>query len=244
MSTCVVRRSFDRISPSDRSRGLGNARAAMIIAIDGPSGAGKSSVSRGVADRLGYGYLDTGSMYRAVAWWARTIGLLEEPDLLADRLADLELAVSTDPGDRRLRCAGHDVTEVIRTPEVSIAASQVSTQPAVRSWCVAYQQAIVARALAESAGVVVEGRDIATVVCPQAEVKIHLTADPQVRRARRAAETADAGDTVAMRDAIDSARTISPLQDAADLPAEVTVIDATDATLAEVIDRVCALAGR
>lgn len=223
---------------------MGAARVAMIIAIDGPSGAGKSSVSRGVAERLGYGYLDTGSMYRAVAWWAKAMSLVNEPDLLARRLPDLELVVSTDPGDRRLTCDGHDITEIIRNPEISLAASRVSTQPAVRTWCVASQQAIVAQALSQRPGVVVEGRDIATVVCPQAEVKIHLTANPQVRRARRAAEIAEAGDTVAVRDAIDSSRSISPLLAAAELPAEITVIDATNATLSEVIDRVCALARR
>ena len=216
----------------------------MIIAIDGPSGAGKSSVSRAVAERLGFGYLDTGAMYRTVALWALRGGTLDLTSRLVASLTDLAIRISTDPRHPRVTCNGDDVTAEIRTPEVTLAASQVSSIAAVRSRLVAQQQDIVRLVIARSGGVVVEGRDIGSVVCPDADLKIFLTADADVRAARRAAEAPDTAHTVALRDARDAARAVAPLQDPADLPADVVLVDATHAGMSEVIERICALAHR
>jgi CMP/dCMP kinase len=179
-----------------------------VVAIDGPAGAGKSTVARAVADRLSFTYLDTGAMYRAVAFTAAERG--RAPAAIA---AELRI----EPGER-IRVDGRDVSDEIRTPEVSEAASRAASDPAVRS-AVAAQQ----RRLLETGDWVAEGRDIGTVVAPDAEVKVFLTADPAER---------------AIRDERDSTREHSPLQPA---PGAV-VIDSTDMTLPEVVERIAALA--
>ena len=198
-----------------------------VVAIDGPAGAGKSTVARAVAERLGFTYLDTGAMYRAVALAAGERGI--EPALVAPRL-------KIEPGER-IRVDGRDVSDEIRTPEVSEAASRAAADPAVRS-AVAAQQ----RRLLEAGDWVAEGRDIGTVVAPDAEVKVFLTADATERARRRAAELGLDEATVraeqAIRDERDATREHSPLQPA---PGAV-VIDTTHMTLPEVVDRIAALA--
>ena len=197
-----------------------------VVAIDGPAGAGKSTVARAVAERLGFTYLDTGAMYRAVA-----LAAVERGRTPADVAAALEI----EPGER-LRVDGRDVTDEIRTPEVSEAASQAAADPAVRR-AVAAQQ----RRLLEQGDWVAEGRDIGTVVAPGAEVKVVLTADPAERARRRAAELRLDQATVmaeqAIRDERDQTREHSPLR-----PARGAVeIDSTNLTLAEVVERIAAL---
>ncbi|MGO9498660.1 MAG: (d)CMP kinase [Solirubrobacteraceae bacterium] len=197
-----------------------------VVAIDGPAGAGKSTVARAVADALGFTYLDTGAMYRAVALAATERGV---------PAASIAAGLRIEPGERTL-LDGRDVTDEIRTPAVSEVASKVAADPEVRRAVVAEQK----RRL--SAGDwVAEGRDIGTVVAPDAEVKVFLTADPEERARRRAAELGvDAATVLAeqtIRDERDRTREHSPLA-----PAErAVVIDTTGMTFAEVVGRISAL---
>ena len=213
----------------------------VIVAIDGPSGSGKSSVSKGVASRLHYEYLDTGAMYRAVTWW----GLVHQvaPEQMPGRLGDCAIISGTDPQGPFVTVNGQDVSEAIRTPEVTAAVSAYSAVPEVREALVLMQRDAAANA---GAGLVAEGRDLGTVVFPDATLKVYLTADVEARAARRAAENAERGhdsdvgsthESLAARDAADSSRAVSPLQMADD----AVHVDATDMTLAEVIDHVTGL---
>jgi cytidylate kinase len=188
----------------------------MVIAIDGPAGAGKSTVARAVADRLGYTYLDTGAMYRCVA-------LLAEEN--RGRPAELAEAATIELGDRVI-LNGRDVTDAIRTPAVSEAASQVSADIGVRMALVRKQQ----ESLRGGGDWVAEGRDIGTVVCPQAEVKVFLTASAEVRARRRAEELGAAYEDVLsaqlQRDERDERREHSPLVPANDaVPVDTTELD-------------------
>jgi cytidylate kinase len=188
----------------------------MVIAIDGPAGAGKSTVARAVADRLGYTYLDTGAMYRCVALLMLEDG--GEPAKIAEAAA-IELA-------DRVMLNGRDVSDAIRTPAVSEAASQVSADIGVREALVRKQQEI----LSGGGDWVAEGRDVGTVVFPQAEVKVFLTASPEVRAQRRAEELgADVDEVLAaqiQRDARDERREHSPLVPAGDaVPVDTTELD-------------------
>jgi CMP/dCMP kinase len=200
----------------------------MIVAIDGPAGAGKSSVARAVAERLGFTYLDTGAMYRAVALAAARRGL---PPRAAAGTVRLEL-----DGDRVL-VDGKDVTEAIRTPEASEAASRAAADPAVRAAMVDEQ-----RRLMSAGDWVAEGRDIGTVVAPDAELKVFLTADPVERARRRATQLgADPATVLAeqtIRDERDAGREHSPLLAA---PGAVQ-LDTTGLRLEEVVERIVALA--
>ena len=155
----------------------------MVIAIDGPAGAGKSTVSRALAERLGLTYLDSGAMYRSVALLALREGLdADDPDAVVPVAEGLELSMEGE----RVRLAGEDVTVAIRAADVSAAASQVSVHPAVRTAMVARQRELVA-----SGGWVAEGRDIGTVVYPEAPLKVFLTADEEERARRRAGESGE-----------------------------------------------------
>ena len=199
----------------------------MVIAIDGPAGAGKSSVAKGVAAALGFTYLDTGAMYRCVALASlRT-------DTPAGELAP-KLAIAL--GDRVL-LDGEDVTAAIRTPEVSERASEVAADPLVRRAMVAEQQRLMAHG-----DWVADGRDIGTVVAPDAELKVFLTASPEERARRRAAEMGVDAATVlaeqAIRDERDRSRADSPLRTAAG----AVELDTTGFSLDEVVERVVALA--
>jgi cytidylate kinase len=199
----------------------------MVIAIDGPAGAGKSSVARAVAKELAFKYLDSGAMYRTVALAALERGA--EPAQVAQN-------VRVELGDRVL-LDGRDVTDEIRTPRVSEAASHAAADPAVRAVMVAEQRRLLA-----SGDWVAEGRDIGGVVAPQAEVKVFLTASPEERARRRGGELGVDVETVladqALRDERDRTREHSPLEPA---PGAV-VLDTTDLTLPEVVERVVRLA--
>lgn len=212
----------------------------LVIAIDGPSGAGKSTAGRTVAARLGYTFLDTGAMYRALALKAlREKVPLGDERALADlaRRTTIELAARGDG----VRLDGEDVTAAIRTREVSAAASRVSAHPQVRRQMVARQQE-----LGREGGVVLDGRDIGTAVFPDADVKFYVDADPRRRAARRQEELAAAGtiadleaieSEIRARDHADSTRPDSPLTHAAD----AVLIDSSDLGVDGVVDRMLAV---
>jgi cytidylate kinase len=206
----------------------------MIVAIDGPAGAGKSSVSRRVAARLGARYLDSGAMYRGVA-----LASLAAPER---RAAELVNELRIELGDRVL-LDGRDVTEAIRTPEVSARASEIAADPAVRSALVAQQRAMIA-----SGDWVVEGRDIGTVVVPDADVKVFLTASAAERARRRALELGAGVEQVLSeqraRDSRDSERADSPLAAAGDAQVLDTTEIGVDSVVAEIVARVAARRGR
>jgi len=159
----------------------------LVVAIDGPSGSGKSSVARAVADTLGVGYLDTGAMYRALTWWCLSRGIaLDDADAVAGAARDLPLELGMDPRRPTVRVGGRDVTGPIRESAISQAVSRVATNLAVRATLCARQQALIGEAVGQTRGVVAEGRDITTVVAPDADVRILLTATEHARLRRRA----------------------------------------------------------
>jgi cytidylate kinase len=215
----------------------------LVIAIDGPSGSGKSSASRGVAKALGLAYLDTGAMYRAVACAFLDAGVdpSDEAGVVAATLgADLE--ISTDPDDQWVRVNGRDVTTAIREPEVSSKVSAVSTVAECRSNLVARQRAIIEAA---PAGIVAEGRDITTVVAPDADVRLLLTADPEIRMARRQLELGDKVDAAQLADQVlrrdsDDSKLVN-FTTAAD---GVTHLDGTYLTLEQTIQAVLDLVAK
>ena len=206
--------------------------------MDGPSGSGKSSTSRGVARRLGLRYLDTGAMFRAMTWWMLRHGVDVEDAAAVASHADTPVLVSgTDPTAPTITVDGVDVAGPIRSPEVTSAVSAVSAVPEVRARLLRDQRAIIG-----DGGIVVEGRDIGTVVAPDATVKVYLTADPEARAARRTAElsgvdvTATRADLL-RRDRLDSGRKAAPLA----MTDGAHHIDTTPFTLEEVVEQVVAL---
>ena len=218
---------------------------SVVIAVDGPAGSGKSSVCRGVAQALGARYLDTGAMYRAMTWAVLNAGIDPADALAVAGFAEVPNLVSgTNPVDPTIHVDGIDVAEAIRGTEVTSSVSPVSAVAEVRARLVELQRSVVADAIRDGVTVVVEGRDIGTVVLPHADLKVFLTADPAVRAARRAKEqgNADVAATQAAlekRDAYDSGRKESPLAQADD----AVVVDTSHLTLIEVIEHVCLLAG-
>ena len=211
------------------------AQRRVVIAIDGPAGAGKSTIARRLADRLGFTYIDTGAMYRAVALWA-----LRQNVSISDmhRMEQLALAAGIELAPGRIRLNEEDVTEAIRTPEVSSAASQIAVIPGVRRALVAKQ-----REIGERSSIVMEGRDIGTVVFPHAEVKIFLDAQPRERIRRRLAEERAKGaaateaavaEQIEERDRRDSTRADAPLSQAPD----AIYVDSTPLTIEEVVDAI------
>lgn len=213
----------------------------LIIAIDGPSGSGKSSTSRGVADRLGLAYLDTGAMYRAGAWLMLARDLTDPADIV-EAVRTAPMTISLDPNAFTISIDGTEVTEAIREPRISESVSTVATIQAVRDILIARQRDLIESA---AGGIVVEGRDITTVVAPDARLRILLVADPAARVARRSAEIGEKAsadeiaDQVIRRDRDDS--TVAAFTDAAP---GVTVVDSTNRSLSEVIDHICHLAER
>jgi cytidylate kinase len=210
----------------------------IVVAMDGPSGSGKSSTSRGVAAALGLRYLDTGAQFRAMTKWMLDNDIDVTDHALVATLADRPVIASgTHPQDPTITVDGVDVATAIRTQEVTAAVSDVASVPEVRARLLALQ-----RSLIGDGGIVVEGRDIGSVVWPGAEVKVYLTADPSARAVRRTAEngagSVDATEAdLIRRDAIDSGRATAPLT----VPADAVHIDTTPYTLQEVVDRVVAL---
>lgn len=212
---------------------------SIVIALDGPSGSGKSSTSRGVAKRLGLRYLDTGAMFRAMTWWMLENGIdVHDAAAVAEAAARPNIVSGTDPEAPTISVDGVDVAEAIRGTEVTGAVSPVSAVPEVRARLLDLQRAVIG-----NGGIVVEGRDIGSVVWPQAEIKLYLTADAGARAARRALE--EGGSDVAAteasllaRDKIDSTRATAPLT----MPEGAQHIDTTPYTLDEVINQVVALA--
>jgi CMP/dCMP kinase len=220
--------------------------SSLIIAIDGPSGSGKSSTSRTVAMRLGLRYVDTGAMYRAMTWWMLHHGIdVDDASVIAARSGEALITVNDDPRDPRVFADGIDISGPIREAPVADAVSKVAAVPAIRVRMVEQQRRLVRDALAAGTGAVVEGRDIGTVVLPDADLKVYLTADVHERAARRARESVDPGATadisrahenLASRDSLDSTRAVSPLLKAED----AVLVDGTDMSLDEVADAVIA----
>lgn len=209
----------------------------MVITIDGPAGAGKTTVSRGLADRLGYTYVDTGALYRGVAWAARKAGIApEDDDGLEALLATLRLRFVRGAAGSRLYNGDEDIEDRIRTPEMSMLASDISARPVVRRYLLAVQ-----RRMGHEKGVVFEGRDMGTVVFPEADVKFFLDASLAIRARRRHRELATrSGQTLenvqkemAQRDRNDQNRSLAPLKPAAD----AVIVDATGMTPADVVAR-------
>jgi len=211
----------------------------LVIAIDGPSGSGKSSVSKAIAKELGLSYLDTGAMYRAMTWWVEKNGIDPiDGEMVLDVAKAAQIKPSTDPANPVIFVGSVDVTEEIRGDQVTSAVSAVSAIAEVRALLVAMQREIAAKA---KAGIVVEGRDIGSVVLPKATLKLYFTADSQARAQRRAAENgSDVSSTqekLVQRDQADSTRKVSPLEMAPD----AVLVDTTHMNLAEVIKHVLGL---
>ena len=215
----------------------------MKVAIDGPAGAGKSTIARAAASRLGYVYIDTGAMYRAVALFAVRRGISTKNDVagVIGVLPEISITIRHVDGVQRIFLGGEDVSEAIRMPEISVAASEVAVIPEVRQKLVQLQ-----RQLSETADVIMDGRDIGTYVLPDAEVKIILTADVTVRAERRYKELCEKGTETTLdevlrdmqyRDANDSGRAFAPLRQAEDAVA----VDTTLLTAEESIDHVIAV---
>jgi CMP/dCMP kinase len=217
--------------------GSSSSEKKLTIAIDGPSGAGKSTVGKALARRLGYIYIDTGAMYRAVALKAREkSGLPAEEEHLRHWVSSLILVFRARGEEARILCNGEDITDAIRSPEISLLASDISKRQGVREALVEKQ-----REMGRYGGVVLDGRDIGTVVFPDAEVKFYLDAEPEERARRRHRELAEKGvgasleatlEEVKKRDHNDTNRQISPLRRAND----AILIDSTSCSAEEIVE--------
>ena len=210
------------------------------IAIDGPAGAGKSTIARAVAQQLGYLYIDAGAMYRALAWKAVKLGIdiAAEHDRVCAFLPDTTLSVDHKNGEQRIYIDGMDVSDAIRTPEISAGSSAIAVIPQVRQWLLAFQ-----RQLASQNNCIMDGRDIGTQVLPDADLKIFLTATPEDRARRRFEELQMRGEQVTYaqvlddmraRDKNDSERAASPLRQAED----AVLADTTGNTLEQSIAQI------
>ena len=217
----------------------------VSIAIDGPAGAGKSTMARACAKELGYLYVDTGAIYRTVGYYMRLMGVgPKDKDGIARLIDEVNIDIRYEDGVQHMILNGADVTGEIRTPEISMYASGVSAQPCVRAFLLDMQ-----RQLARTHNVVMDGRDIGTVVLPKADVKIFLTASAEVRAKRRFDELQQKGDKTPyaqilaetkQRDKQDSERTIAPLKQAAD----AVLLDTSDDTVKQSVDAILAIVRR
>jgi cytidylate kinase len=231
-----------------RERDVPAADAAIVVAIDGPSGSGKSSVARAVARRLGLSYLDTGAMYRALTWWCRERGIdLADSAAVARAARELPLEMGVDPAAPSVTVGGTPVDAAIREAGISASVSAVATNLDVRTELVRRQRDLIAEARSQAGGVVAEGRDITTVVAPEAEVRILLIADEAARLARRATEVhgqADSSavaavhDLVVRRDRDDSS--VAQFHQAAD---GVVTVDTSALDLQQSIEAVLSVVG-
>ncbi|WP_084723361.1 (d)CMP kinase [Streptomonospora alba] len=224
----------------------------VVVAIDGPSGSGKSSTAKGVAAARGLWYLDTGAMYRAMTWWMQHHRIdADDAAAVAEAAGRPDITMGTDPAAPTVQVDGRDVAREIRTQEVTAQVSAVSSVAAVRERLVAMQRETIAQAQHEAGGIVVEGRDITTVVAPDAPVKIYLTASAEARANRRSGELSGSDvDAIqadlARRDLLDSSRDDSPLTQTADaLELETTGLglDEVVAIVLELIDRAAETGG-
>ena len=211
----------------------------IAVAIDGPAGAGKSTIARAAAAQLGFVYVDTGALYRTIglAVCRRGIDGTDVPGILAT-LPEIQVGLTYQDGAQHVLLDGEDVSDAIRTPQISTYASQVSSVPEVRAYLLDLQ-----RDLARRQSVIMDGRDIGTVILPDAKVKIFLTASPDKRAARRCAELREKGQGVTVegiladmerRDALDASRAAAPLKQAED----AVLVDTSDLTLEESIEAV------
>ena len=201
-------------------------RPNMVIAVDGPSGSGKSSISKESANRLGFNFLDTGAMYRSVTWFCVTENLIEE-DLIIERInnKDFKLDISTDPLKDQVKVNDEDVSKIIREDEITSQVSHFAAMPKIRQFLVSKQRELVK---ASNSGIIVEGRDIGSVVLPEADFKIFITANDDVRAKRRAIQIDSNENDVLVaqrkRDLLDSSRKVSPLV----IPDGAVILDNSD----------------
>ncbi|CAB4331578.1 MAG: ribosome biogenesis GTPase Der [Actinobacteria bacterium] len=209
----------------------------IVVALDGPSGSGKSSTSKSIAIRAGWSYLDTGALYRAVTYIALSIKS-ENASEIVSALSQSPITFNSNPRDPQIFVGGKNVSDDIRTNEVTDSVSKISAMPEIRAELLQLQRSLINRA---DRGIVVEGRDIGTVVCPEAALKIYLTADISARAQRRDAEQQEesrgieaVGESLASRDHVDSTRAVSPLTMAPD----AVHVDSTELTLDETVDRI------
>ena len=198
----------------------------MVIAVDGPSGSGKSSISKESANRLGFNFLDTGAMYRSVTWFCVTEDLIEE-DLIIERInnKDFKLYISTDPLKDQVKVNDEEVSKIIREDEITSQVSHFAAMPKIRQFLVSKQRELVK---ASNSGIIVEGRDIGSVVLPEADFKIFITANDDVRAKRRAIQIDSNENDVLVaqrkRDLLDSSRKVSPLV----IPDGAVILDNSD----------------
>ena len=210
-------------------------RPNMVIAVDGPSGSGKSSISKESANRLGFNFLDTGAMYRAVTWFCVTENLIEE-DLIIERInnKDFKLDISTDPLKDQVKVNDEDVSKIIREDEITSQVSHFAAMPKIRQFLVSKQRELVKTS---NSGIIVEGRDIGSVVLPEADFKIFITANDDVRAKRRAIQIDSNENDVLVaqrkRDLLDSSRKVSPLV----IPDGAVILDNSDLDFEQSVEK-------
>ena len=210
-------------------------RPNMVIAVDGPSGSGKSSISKESASRLGFNFLDTGAMYRSVTWFCVTENLIEE-DLIIERInnKDFKLDISTDPLKDQVKVNDEDVSKIIREDEITSQVSHFAAMPKIRQFLVSKQRELVK---ASNSGIIVEGRDIGSVVLPEADFKIFITANDDVRAKRRAIQIDSNENDVLVaqrkRDLLDSSRKVSPLV----IPDGAVILDNSDLDFEQSVEK-------
>ena len=210
-------------------------RPNMVIAVDGPSGSGKSSISKESANRLGFNFLDTGAMYRSVTWFCITENLDKE-EMIIERInnKDFKLDISTDPLKDQVKVNDEDVSKIIREDEITSQVSHFAAMPKIRQFLVSKQRELVK---ASNSGIIVEGRDIGSVVLPEADFKIFITANDDVRAKRRAIQIDSNENDVLVaqrkRDLLDSSRKVSPLV----IPDGAVILDNSDLDFEQSVEK-------
>ena len=213
----------------------------MVIAVDGPSGSGKSSISKESANRLGFNFLDTGAMYRSVTWFCITENLDKE-DLIIERInnKDFKLDISTDPLKDQVKVNDEDVSKIIREDEITSQVSHFAAMPKIRQFLVSKQRELVKTS---NSGIIVEGRDIGSVVLPEADFKIFITANDDVRAKRRAIQIDSNENDVLVaqrkRDLLDSSRKVSPLV----IPDGAVILDNSDLDFEQSVEKFIEIVG-